>query len=118
MHASYQYSIGIKVSGDYERSQYNSTIFFLYVTIGLVCVSNFKYFLLGTTPLFVIGMGINIFLMIEWPSDNSCDCEDLKLSVTSEIAHYSRLLLPILMGIYFQNKTLVTQFTALENEET
>ena len=118
LHTSYEYGFGLKVGGDYERSQYNNTIFFLYVTIGIVCVSNFKCFLLGTTPLFVIGMGVNIYLMIQWPSEAPCDCSDLKLTALSEIAHYSRLLLPVLMGIYFQNKTLVTQFTAHENEET
>ena len=34
--------------------------------------------------------------------------EKYKFSVQSEVLHYLRLLLPIFMGIYFQNKTLVT----------
>ena len=107
LHASYHYGIGLTIGGDIERSQYHGTILIVFLTIGIVCVSNFRCFLLGTTPLLVVGMGVNIYFMIEWPSDTPCDCA-VKFSLQSEIAGIFRLLLPIFMGIYFQNKTLVT----------
>jgi len=119
LHSSYRYDFGITVGGDVERSQYNGTILVLYLTIGIVCVSDFRCFLLGTTPLAVIGVAVNLYLMTEWPSthDSTCECA-IKTNLSSEVAGIFRLLLPIFMGIYFQNKTLVSQFTAHENEQT
>ena len=72
-------------------------------------MSDFRCFLLGTTPLAVIGIGVNISLMTKWPTndDTTCECA-VEFSAESEIASILRLLLPIFMGIYFQNKTLVS----------
>lgn len=77
------------------------------MTIGIVIVSNFRCFLLGTTPLALIGMGVNIYLMNMWPIGDLCECAK-QFNTNSEIAGYFRVLIPIFMGIYFQNKTLVT----------
>lgn len=71
-HACYHYDMGINL-GDIERSQYNGTMFFLFVTVGIVGVSNFKIFLMLTTPISILSMCGNIYLMAEWPTEG-CEC--------------------------------------------
>ena len=71
-HVCYHHQLGIDV-GEVDRSQYNGTLFILYVIIGMVGVSNFKIFLLMTTPVSVACMTLNLYLMAVWPTV-SCEC--------------------------------------------
>lgn len=97
-HACYHYDLGINLD-DIERSQYNGTMFFLFVTVGIVGVSNFKLFLMLTTPISMLSMCGNIYLMAEWPTVG-CECAN-QFKWKNEIAGFTRIILPILMGIYF-----------------
>ena len=98
-----------------DTYQYAGTLLWVYLLIGISLISNFRGFLLVTTPLCTISAVCILYLMASWPIS---DCECLKpFEWNEEFMGVLRMTFPMLMGIQFQNRTLVNQFTSRENEQ-
>ena len=111
------------------RHDDNSTsLLMIYVLMGFSLTSDFRFFLLVTTPLTVICISVELALRTNMAVQaNSCDqTTDISTECIAPGADYNwreelieigRCLLPIILGIYFQKKTFVRHFTSRENEQ-
>lgn len=58
-----------------------------------------------TTPVALVSMGFYFHLTLAW-STVTCECAP-EYRFDQEVLIYAKMILPIFMSIYFQNKTLV-----------
>ena len=90
----------------YENDNFNNSLLFIYTLAGFTLVSNFRFFLLVTTPLAIVVMAINLSLQAHLPKIIAgCECA-AKFDVLAEFFGLLRVLLPIWLGIYLQHKSL------------
>lgn len=53
--------------------QHHSTIFWLYITVGVSLISNFRVFLVMTTPVALACIGVSFYLTAKWVNI-TCEC--------------------------------------------
>lgn len=106
LHACYHFEYG--VSQEINRSQFNGSVLFVYITMGISLVSNFRVFMLITTPVFLVTYSTNLYLLTAWPTrGENCKVDSFDEEVIGSI----RFAMPVFLGLYFSNKTLVMQFS-------
>ena len=99
----------------------------IYVLMGFSLTSDFRFFLLVTTPLTVVCISVELALRTNMAvqadgcnqvdSDQECTVIGADYEWREELLEIVRCILPILLGIYFQKKTFVRHFTSRENEQ-
>lgn len=47
-------------SADYKHDHFNNNLLLIYVLVGFTLVSNFRAFLFGTTPLFLVFIAVHL----------------------------------------------------------
>lgn len=64
-HANYHYNVG--AHQEINRNQFNGSVIFIYITAGMSFVTNFRLFVMTTTPIFLVFYSINLYLLTVWP---------------------------------------------------